>query len=44
MPLPIARQRLDGPTLAAAIDQLAGIDADIAAAVERIGYPIPRLR
>ena len=37
-------QRLDGPTLAQAIDRLAGIDADIAAALERIGYPIPRLR
>jgi DNA-3-methyladenine glycosylase II len=36
--------RLDGPVLAAAIDRLAGIDADIAAAVARIGYPIPRLR
>jgi DNA-3-methyladenine glycosylase II len=37
-------QRLDGPTLARAIDQLAGIDPDIAAAVTQIGYPIPRLR
>jgi DNA-3-methyladenine glycosylase II len=37
-------QRLDGPTLARAIDRLACVDADIAAALERIGYPIPRLR
>ncbi len=37
-------QRLDGPTLGRAIDRLAAIDADIAAALERIGYPIPRLR
>jgi DNA-3-methyladenine glycosylase II len=37
-------QRLDGPTLARAIDRLAAVDADIAAALERIGYPIPRLR
>jgi DNA-3-methyladenine glycosylase II len=37
-------QRLDGPVLAAAIDRLAGLDPDIAAAVARIGYPIPRLR
>jgi len=36
--------RLDGQVLAAAIDRLAGIDGDIAAAVTRIGYPIPRLR
>ncbi len=36
--------QLDGPVLAAAIDRLAGIDADIAAVVARIGYPIPRLR
>jgi DNA-3-methyladenine glycosylase II len=36
--------RLDGPMLAGAIDHLAGVDADIAAALERIGYPIPRLR
>jgi len=39
-----AMSQLDGPVLAAAIDRLAGIDADIAAAVARIGYPIPRLR
>jgi DNA-3-methyladenine glycosylase II len=37
-------QRLDGPVLAEAIDRLATIDPDIAAAVTRIGYPIPRLR
>jgi len=37
-------QRLDGPTLARAIDRLAGVDTDIAAALERIGCPIPRLR
>jgi DNA-3-methyladenine glycosylase II len=37
-------QRLDGPTLAQAIDRLAELDADIAAARERIGYPLPRLR
>ena len=42
--LPLAPTRLDGPTLAGAIDRLAGVDADIAAALERIGYPIPRLR
>jgi DNA-3-methyladenine glycosylase II len=42
--LPMTRQRLDGPTLARAIDRLAGVDTDIAAALERIGYPIPRLR
>ena len=42
--LPTTRQRLDGPTLAAAIDRLASVDPDIAAALERIGYPIPRLR
>jgi DNA-3-methyladenine glycosylase II len=42
--LPMSLQRLDGPTLAGAIDRLAGVDADIAAALERIGYPIPRLR
>ncbi|MGH6913860.1 MAG: DNA-3-methyladenine glycosylase family protein, partial [Geminicoccales bacterium] len=37
-------QQLDGPVLAQAIDRLVMIDADVAAAVERIGYPIPRLR
>ena len=37
-------RRLDGPVLAQAIDRLAAIDPDIAAALERIGYPIPRLR
>lgn len=37
-------QRLDGPVLAQAIDRLAAIDPDIALAIERIGYPIPRLR
>jgi DNA-3-methyladenine glycosylase II len=42
--MPTLRQRLDGPRLAAAIDRLAGVDPDIAAALERIGYPIPRLR
>jgi DNA-3-methyladenine glycosylase II len=42
--LPTTLQRLDGPTLARAIDRLADVDADIAAALERIGYPIPRLR
>jgi DNA-3-methyladenine glycosylase II len=35
---------LDGPRLAAAIDRLAALDQDVAAAVERIGYPLPRLR
>jgi len=35
---------LSGPVLAGAIDQLATIDVDVAATVERIGYPIPRLR
>jgi len=44
MTLPMSLQRLDGPTLARAVDRLAGVDADIAAALERIGYPIPRLR
>ena len=39
-----ALPRLDGPTLARAIDHLAAVDPDIAAALERIGYPIPRLR
>jgi DNA-3-methyladenine glycosylase II len=42
--LPRTLQRLDGPALARAIDRLAGVDADIAAALERIGYPLPRLR
>ncbi|MDH3659291.1 MAG: DNA-3-methyladenine glycosylase 2 family protein [Alphaproteobacteria bacterium] len=37
-------QPLDGPALARAIDRLASIDADVAAVVARIGYPIPRLR
>ena len=41
---PTAARRIDGPTLAAAIDRLACVDADIADALERIGYPIPRLR
>ena len=44
MSLPKPLQRLDGPTLARALDRLAGVDADIAAGLERIGYPIPRLR
>ncbi|MEM8948263.1 MAG: DNA-3-methyladenine glycosylase 2 family protein [Pseudomonadota bacterium] len=35
---------LSGPVLARAVDRLSGIDPDIHAAVERIGYPIPRLR
>ncbi|MEM7043355.1 MAG: DNA-3-methyladenine glycosylase 2 family protein [Pseudomonadota bacterium] len=35
---------LTGPVLARAIDRLASIDPDVRAAVERIGYPIPRLR
>lgn len=35
---------LTGPVLARAIDRLAAIDEDVAAAVTRIGYPIPRLR
>ncbi len=35
---------LNGPALARAIEQLAAIDQDVAAAIERIGYPIPRLR
>ncbi|MEZ5936114.1 MAG: DNA-3-methyladenine glycosylase 2 family protein [Alphaproteobacteria bacterium] len=35
---------LNGPVLARAIDRLAVIDADVGAAVARIGYPIPRLR
>ena len=37
-------RRLDGPVLAQAVERLAAIDPDIAAALERIGYPIPRLR
>jgi len=36
--------KLTGPVLASAIDQLAEIDPDIASAITRIGYPIPRLR
>ncbi len=40
----MSMQQLDGPTLARAIDRLAGVDPDIAAAVARIGYPIPRQR
>ena len=40
---PIA-EPLTGPVLARAIDRLAAIDRDVEAAVERIGYPIPRLR
>jgi len=40
----MSTQVLDGPTLARAIDRLAGVDPDIAAAVARIGYPIPRQR
>jgi DNA-3-methyladenine glycosylase II len=39
-PLP----RLDGPALAAALDRLALADPDVAAALPRIGYPLPRLR
>ncbi len=35
---------LDGPTLARGIDRLAASDPDLAAAVARIGYPIPRMR
>jgi DNA-3-methyladenine glycosylase II len=35
---------LNGPALARGIDRLAAIDKDVALAVERIGYPIPRLR
>ncbi|MGI9433878.1 MAG: DNA-3-methyladenine glycosylase family protein [Geminicoccaceae bacterium] len=35
---------LNGPALARGIDRLAAMDADVALAVERIGYPIPRLR
>lgn len=35
---------LNGPVLARAINRLATIDPDVAEAVERIGYPIPRLR
>jgi DNA-3-methyladenine glycosylase II len=40
----VSLTRLDGPVLAEAIDRLAAIDPDVAAAVARIGYPIPRLR
>ncbi len=35
---------LNGPALAQAIDRLAMIDRDVADVIERIGYPIPRLR
>lgn len=35
---------LNGPALARGIDCLAAIDEDVAEAIERIGYPIPRLR
>lgn len=44
MPLEPINEPLTGPILAGAIDRLAVIDRDIRAAVERIGYPIPRLR
>lgn len=44
MPLEPINEPLTGPILAGAIDRLAVIDPDIRAAVERIGYPIPRLR
>lgn len=42
--LPPMNEPLDGPTLARGIDRLAKLDADVAAAVARIGYPIPRVR
>lgn len=35
---------LNGPALAQGIDRLAAIDDDVAEAIVRIGYPIPRLR
>ena len=35
---------LTGPVLARAIDRLASEDPDVREAVERIGYPIPRVR
>lgn len=35
---------LNGPALAQGIDRLAAIDGDVAEAIARIGYPIPRLR
>ena len=44
MPLEPVHESLTGPVLAGAIDRLAAIDPDIRAAVDRIGYPIPRLR
>lgn len=37
-------QPLNGPALAEGIDRLAAIDPDVAEAIGRIGYPIPRLR
>jgi DNA-3-methyladenine glycosylase II len=37
-------QPLDAPRLRVAVDALADIDADVAAAVHRIGYPEPRIR
>ncbi len=44
MALEPCSEPLSGPVLAGAIDQLVSIDPEIAAAVTRIGYPIPRLR
>lgn len=44
MPLEPISEPMTGPVLADAIDRLAAIDRDIRVAVERIGYPIPRLR
>jgi DNA-3-methyladenine glycosylase II len=44
MPLEPIVEPLSGPVLARAIDQLSTVDADVAAVVQRIGYPIPRLR
>ncbi len=44
MTLDSIAEPLSGPVLARAIDQLASIDREIEAVIERIGYPIPRVR
>jgi DNA-3-methyladenine glycosylase II len=40
----LLHEPLNGPALARGIDRLAEIDPDVADAIDRIGYPIPRLR
>lgn len=44
MPTASNIEPLNGPALARGIDRLAAMDRDVASAIERIGYPIPRLR